>query len=84
MHGAVVDDHLFVFDERVVFGGVACAFEEEPIDEFHDVGFVDDGNFLASTKVGKFECILHKTFGIELGSDFEGLHDARVDFVFYA
>jgi hypothetical protein len=81
LHGAVVDDHLLVLDEGELFGGVAGALQEEPVDQLHDVGLVDDGDLLAAGEVGELEGVLEEAVGVGARGDLERLHDSGVDLV---
>lgn len=84
LHGAVVHNHLFIFDEWVVLGDSSCLFQKQTINQLHDVGFVDDGNFLPAAEVGKLEGVLNESEGFLFGGYLEGLHHTWVNFVFNA
>ena len=48
-HAAGIDDRLFILDVRVVvFVDVSRTLEEQAVRHFHDVSFVEDGDFFAS------------------------------------
>ena len=48
LHGTVIYNHFFVFDERISFSSLSSTFKEESINEFHNVGFVNNRYFFTT------------------------------------
>ena len=84
LHAGIVDDELFVFDVGIVGGDGANRLEEQAVRKFHDVGFVDGGDFFAAFAFGVFKGELCDARGGALGDDFQAFDDAGNDFVFEA
>ena len=70
------------FNEGIFFGDSSGDFEEETVDQLHDVGLVNNGDFLSSTQVGELKGVLNESFRVGSGGDLEGFHDSWVNFVF--
>lgn len=81
LHSAVINDHFFILDEGIFFGDSSGDFQEKTIDKFHDVGLVNNGDFLSSTQVSELKGILDQSFGVGSGGDLERFHDSWVHFV---
>lgn len=71
LHRAVVNDHFFIFNERIFFGNASGHFQKQTVNQFHDIGLVNDGDFLSSTEMGELKGVLNQSFRIGSGGDFE-------------
>lgn len=78
LHTTVIDNNLVVLDTRIFGCNLSARFQEETISEFHDVGFMDGGDFLPVVKVCILEGIFCNTFGTELGHNLNDLVRVRV------
>lgn len=61
LHGTVINNHFFVFDEGEFFRSLTSTVQEESVYQFHDVGLVNHRHFLATTQMGKLKGILQET-----------------------
>lgn len=71
LHRAVIHNHLLVLDEGVVLGDRPSLLQEQSVNQFHDIGLVDDRNLLPIAEVRELECVLDEPERFLLGGDLE-------------
>ena len=47
LHAQIIDNNIVKFDIRIVFSDIAGDGQEKSVGEFHDIGFMDGGDFAA-------------------------------------
>lgn len=81
MHASVVHDHLLILNLRKLRSSLPAAIQEETVSHFHDVGFVDRGDFLPAREHSCLKSAVGNSGGFRLGDDFEGLENSWVNLV---
>jgi len=80
-HCGRVHDGFFVLNVGIFTGNLAAHFQEKPVAEFHDVGFVNGGDFLAPVTACHFERKACHTLGCIACDDFQAFDDAWYHYV---
>lgn len=84
-HAAGVDDDFLVIDVGIfLFVNLPGAIQEKAVGQLHDVGFVEDGDFLAMPSRGVAKGIARDARAGGPAGDFEAGDDAGDDLIFDA